>query len=293
LEKICTFPHGFDQMIQEGNEKHIPKLQVEKKIETSMEGTQTDFVYGQGLVDHNPNSFIEVLPKDFSPSKEDFDIYASDLVNNKPNTLISIVGIRKFLSADTSPPVQLAIQSGILPIIIKLMKSNIPQIQYECAWIITNCASGNNEEVEHLINLNAHEAFIELLKSSSKLLVEQAIWGLGNLAGDSIKIRNMLLDRGILPILIAIVEKADPESSFYAYGIWTISNMCRGRPAPKIQLVKFAIPLLIKSLETSKNEEIISDSAWTFPYLTEDSSLGVETIMEAGFMDCATKLIKE
>jgi hypothetical protein len=46
--------------------------------------------------------------------------------------------------------------------------------------------------------------FVRLLSSPNVDVVEQAAWALGNIAGDSIMYRDMVLSAGALPILSSI-----------------------------------------------------------------------------------------
>jgi len=61
---------------------------------------------------------------------------------------------------------------------------------------LTNVASGNNEHVQVLISKGTVEAFIQLLKSPHVEVVEQAIWGIGNIAGFGPRIRDIVIAAG-------------------------------------------------------------------------------------------------
>jgi hypothetical protein len=73
---------------------------------------------------------------------------------------------------------------------------------------------------------------VELLNSSHIEVVEQAIWGLGNIAGDSAKVRDIVISAGAVNPIANILDLAAPGSSFVRNASWTLSNFCRGRPAP-------------------------------------------------------------
>ncbi len=49
---------------------------------------------------------------------------------------------------------------------------------------MTNIASGDSEHVQILIEKGAVQILAQLLLSDRAEVVEQAIWGLGNIAGD-------------------------------------------------------------------------------------------------------------
>jgi hypothetical protein len=62
--------------------------------------------------------------------------------------------------------------------------------------------------------------------------------------------------------------------------VWTISNLCRGKPHPQLDLVKPAIPALCHVLATSTNEDIIADALWAFSYLSDGSDDRIDAILQ-------------
>ena len=63
-------------------------------------------------------------------------------------------------------------------------------------------------------------------------VVEQAIWALGNIAGDSYKVRDLVIAAGAVEPIANILDNASPGTSLVRNASWTLSNLCRGRPAP-------------------------------------------------------------
>jgi importin subunit alpha-1 len=53
----------------------------------------------------------------------------------------------------------------------------------------------------------------------------------------------MILKCGGLDPLLHIISTSNNKSTI-KHGTWALSNLCRGRPLPKFELVKKAIPVL-------------------------------------------------
>ncbi len=76
-----------------------------------------------------------------------------------------------------------------------------------------------------------------LLQSPHRTNQEQAIWALGNIAGENFKFRDMVLESGVLKTIIHILQ----HTSIYTVlksCVWCIANMCRGHPQPPLSKVQ-------------------------------------------------------
>ncbi len=67
----------------------------------------------------------------------------------------------------------------------------------------------------------------------------QAVWALGNIAGDSWQARDQVLEAQALPVLIAFVTPMSKLGSLRSTQIrniaWTLSNLCKRTPPPSSQ----------------------------------------------------------
>ena len=80
-----------------------------------------------------------------------------------------------------------------------------------------------------LIELGCIPVLISLLDSPHEHVRGQAVWALGNFAGDSPACLDFLLQSGVLPFLLAASQQHAKTAS------WAISNLCRGKPPPPYQ----------------------------------------------------------
>jgi hypothetical protein len=79
-------------------------------------------------------------------------------------------------------------------------------------------------------------------------VIEQAIWGIGNIAGDGPRIRDIVIAAGAVNPIADLLDQVQNGSSFTRNASWTLSNFCRGRPAPNLDSVKRCLPSLARVL---------------------------------------------
>jgi importin subunit alpha-6/7 len=171
-------------------------------------------------------------------------------------------------------------------------------LQFEAAWVLTNIGSGDTIS---LVEAGAVPPLIDLLHSPDLNVVEQAAWALGNIAGESVDYRDLVLASGALPILSAIevvcfpiltithLRLLTPKSSLQSTPrsvlqtvTWTISNLCRGTPAPPVDVVQVVFPSLLQRL-IGDDDEAKSYACWALSYLCyEDTSSLIDTILKMG-----------
>jgi hypothetical protein len=110
-----------------------------------------------------------------------------------PDLLGAVKELRRFLSVERNPPVDLIIDAGALPYFVAFLSNDqYPMLQFEAAWALTNIAS--TSRTKDVANCeNAVTSLVRLLFSPSGNVREQAIWCIGNIAGDSVSFRDGLL----------------------------------------------------------------------------------------------------
>eukprot|EP00771_Trimastix_marina_P001518 gnl/Trimastix_PCT/2599.p1 GENE.gnl/Trimastix_PCT/2599~~gnl/Trimastix_PCT/2599.p1 ORF type:complete len:593 (+),score=183.00 gnl/Trimastix_PCT/2599:62-1840(+) len=186
--------------------------------------------------------------------------------------------IRRLLSVEKNPPIQQVVDAGVIPIFINFLKRHdYPKLQFEVCWALTNIASGTSQQTRYVVDGGSVPALIDLVKSQDLTVREQAIWALGNIAGDSVECRDLVLSLGLMSLLL---EQFVPtaKDSMIRNATWTLSNMCRGKPP--FHLVSPALPYLAR-LIYSEDEDVLSDACWALSYLSDAPLDGIQQVIEA------------
>ena len=214
---------------------------------------------------------------------------------------------RKLLSIERNPPIVEVIAAGAVPRLVQFCQccacqchlayhlplphtthpssltwlappiaradDNAPLL-FEAAWTLTNISSGTSEHTRVVIDNGAIPIFVNLVRCPHADVREQAVWALGNIAGDSTRCRDLVLSYnaslGLLPNLLSAMGDLTSSSflTMLRNATWTISNLCRGKPPPRWELVADLLQPLVTLIHHT-DEEVLVDACWSLSYLCE------------------------
>lgn len=86
-------------------------------------------------------------------------------------------------------------------------------------------------------------------------------------------VADLVLASGAMPPLLSLLAPEFPASrSMIRNATWTLSNFCRGKPAPDFEVTKAALGTLrtlIMPTQEENDEEIMTDACWALSYLSD------------------------
>uniref|UniRef100_M3XQ06 Importin subunit alpha n=1 Tax=Mustela putorius furo TaxID=9669 RepID=M3XQ06_MUSPF len=222
---------------------------------------------------------ISLFPDDaISPLKENHNIRApvDDIVKNtNSNNLES--QLQATQTARKPAPIDNIIWAGlILKFVSFLGRTDYSPIQFESAWALTNTA-GTSEQTKVVVDGGARPAFISLLASSHAHISEQAVWALGNIAGDEYGAVDPLLALLAVPHVVAYVT--------LLRHFQTLSQ----QESP-LDTVKQILPTSAHLLHYD-DPEVMADTGWAIFYLTDGPNEQIEMVAKAGVVPQLVKLL--
>jgi len=237
-------------------------------------------------------------PNELAQKKDNIHIWVRDLASEDSAVCTEAATcIRKILSIERNPPIDEVIEAGAIPLLVALLDHKNAAIQYEAAWALTNIASGSQAHTQAVVSSGALPKFVEMVTSpqSSEDVKEQAVWALGNVAGDSAQFRDHCLAIGAMQAVLTVLAPAYNDNAAVRISIvrnatWMISNLHRGKPAPRADLVSSSLPLLAR-LVSFNDDEVVTDALWALSYFVDGPNDRIQAVLNLGVLQRLVELM--
>lgn len=226
------------------------------------------------------NNLVSAEPE--VPVQPGDNVFLNNLMKLKSSDVsIQLEGLRAFrkiLSIEVNPPVQDCIDIGAVPCFVYfLQRTDCDTLQFEAAWALTNIASTDRTDV--VVNSGAIPHLVQQLVSPSADVREQCAWCLGNVAGEGAAYRDIILQAGGLdPLIQNILMPAN--MTLLRNCVWALSNFCRGKPQPKLDIVLAAYAPLVQILKTCTDQATIIDACWALSYLSDGCNARIQQLID-------------
>ena len=210
-----------------------------------------------------PSAQLENLPE-----------YIANLTSDsEPYKLSGARAIRKLLADPDGAPIRQVIDAGALPLLVECIGqafNSHPKLQFEAAWALTNIASGDSQST-NLVAEASLDRVVGLLHSTSNEVVDQAVWCLGNVAGDGGPLRDAVHSvPGCMDRLLELLHTPNQTVSMLRNTTWTLSNLCRGEPKPKAAFITDEVVRTLIELGYHADAAVAADATWGLRYLASD-----------------------
>lgn len=221
----------------------------------------------------NPNA-AKLLPKIHEWVQGEYDIARLNEYIAAINTddifqqHFGIINIRKILCNHNSlQTIQEIIDQNTVPRIMEMATNDGERhLQLEANWCLANLAGGTSEQTQSLIQKNVIEVLIRLSASEFPQIAEQAIWGLGNISGDSLEFRTLVLRSKAPEVLLNVYKRFESNITIVTHVTWVFSNLCRikGEKESFSPTIKLILEALVHAFVTQNHPDILEDCIMGF-----------------------------
>ncbi|XP_063933565.1 importin subunit alpha-7-like [Zophobas morio] len=221
----------------------------------------------------NVKSFGEeqlLIPSDtlLSSFCEEFHKLSQDLKDSDLST--RKIALEKFRLLFSSPFIEeVKKEKGLqlVPTLLLLLADDAYQdLQYEAACLLTTFSCFSGDILRKFATKDVVKHLVGLVNMSNELICEQAVWTLGNLAGNCLELAQRVLSLGAVPAINSLIRRASRLCTV-KLAVWTLSNLCQRDTSFEGESEKHCWSALSWLINSSDDIEILTDTCWSLQNL--------------------------
>ena len=152
-------------------------------------------------------------------------------------------------------------------LLVHFCKIDKPSLILEILTIVTNLSVNNTEAV---VRAGFVKPIISWITLGAEEIQKQAVWALGNIAGDGPQMRDFVINNGVIQPLLALVNQETPITLLRNV-TWTMSNLCRNKTiSTPVEVLMQCLPVLAQLVKHS-DRKVLADACWALSYLADSS----------------------
>lgn len=146
---------------------------------------------------------------------------------------------------------------------------------------------GSSEQIIDIIGIPEVVPYLaNLLSSPSNEVCEQAIWALGNIAGESVAMRDVILGHGVLQFLLTRMQKVEDNSKLRRDAAWLLAKLVGQTPPPLRDSVAHVLPTVSHLLYSDDSDTIVEAAC----ILSDFTGLSTSTENQPSMAICSHRI---
>eukprot|EP00826_Nyctotherus_ovalis_P040256 TRINITY_DN3946_c0_g2_i3.p1 TRINITY_DN3946_c0_g2~~TRINITY_DN3946_c0_g2_i3.p1 ORF type:complete len:374 (+),score=76.83 TRINITY_DN3946_c0_g2_i3:537-1658(+) len=152
------------------------------------------------------------------------------------------------------------------------------------------CA-GSTEQIQAVTKKGGIKVLKSALGSPFENNRAQAVWAIGNIAGEDFILRDILIKEKIIPLVVLTMEKGT-SMSIYKSCAWCLANICRDNANLPPDYYPVIAKPLVSAVKSLSDPLVLTDCTWALFYLSCDMKDRLSPIIESGVIPTLISLLK-
>jgi hypothetical protein len=201
--------------------------------------------------------------------------------------LDALIGLRKVLCRDTDVTVYgPLLDLGLVMILTGFLDWKFHSLVVrEAAWCLANIAALTHDCVAAIIEAKGILALMSVTNITLGSINEVTLLALGNIVGDCVNYRDMVLNLGFTEMLCDFASQAASiDLGVLRTVSWCMSNVAKGHPQIDLNYVRMLTIQAKFLLDSVRDKRVKSDVMWCLANISEHGSAAIQEIIDRGLV---------